>query len=121
MRHIVKKEKVGDDLEEMLEDLRPKIRGDCQNGPRPCPWVGCRYHLYLEVMDSGSIRYRFPNLELWELKETCALDVADRGGMILDKVGAYLNVTRERVRQTECFALFKLFWFLKELEKGSDD
>ena len=36
-----------------------------------------------------------------ELEETCALDIADRGKTSLDRVGYFLNMTRERVRQLE--------------------
>ena len=24
---------------------RPKVRGDCKNFPRPCPWSNCKHHL----------------------------------------------------------------------------
>ena len=89
--------------------LRPKTRGECVDGPRPCPFVSCRHHLYLDVMErSGSVRFNFPNLEVWELEETCALDVADRGGMTLVSVGRMLNVTRERVRQVEMRSLARM-------------
>ena len=43
----------------------------------------------------------FPDLEVWEMTETCALDVADRGGITLEDVGNILNLTRERIRQVE--------------------
>ncbi len=33
----------------MLAIPRPKTRADCQAEARPCPWVGCRHHLLLEV------------------------------------------------------------------------
>lgn len=36
---------------------RPKTRADCLNKPRPCPWVGCKYHILLDVNDSGQIVY----------------------------------------------------------------
>ncbi len=42
------------------------------------------------------------------MKETCALDVADRGGTTLEDVGAIMNLTRERIRQVEVRALAKL-------------
>jgi DNA-directed RNA polymerase sigma subunit (sigma70/sigma32) len=42
------------------------------------------------------------------MKETCALDVADRGGITLEEVGEILNLTRERIRQVEVFGLEKL-------------
>src|SRR5687768_18394193 len=42
------------------------------------------------------------------MNETCALDIADRGGTTLEEVGAILNLTRERIRQVEVKALAKL-------------
>lgn len=83
---------------------RPKLRGNCEPGVgvRPCPYVRCRHHLYLDVNPtSGSIKINFPDREPWELVETCALDVADHGGMTLEQVGAITNLTRERIRQIE--------------------
>jgi DNA-directed RNA polymerase sigma subunit (sigma70/sigma32) len=50
---------------------------------------------------TGSVKLNFPDKELWELAETCALDVADKGGITLEEVGAIMNLTRERVRQVE--------------------
>ncbi len=89
--------------------LRPKGRGDCMDGPRPCPWVSCKFHLYLDVNpETGSIKLNFPDLEVWEMTETCALDVADRGGITLEEVGEILNLTRERIRQVEVLGLEKL-------------
>lgn len=88
---------------------RPRTRGECQDGPRPCPWVACKQHLYLEVNpENGSIKLHFPNLEPWELKHSCALDVAELGGVTLEEVGEIMNVTRERVRQLEVRGLLKL-------------
>ena len=59
---------------------RPKVRSECENGERPCPFVSCKYHLYLDVNpETGSIKLNFPDSEVWELEETCALDVAMRG------------------------------------------
>jgi len=63
----------------------------------------------LEVKEeTGSIKFNFPNLEVWELKETCALDVAARRGKTLEEVGELANCTRERARQIELGALLKL-------------
>jgi hypothetical protein len=42
------------------------------------------------------------------MSETCALDVADRGGTTLEEVGAIMNLTRERIRQVEVKGLAKL-------------
>jgi hypothetical protein len=92
------------------EDIeRPKSRADCQNMERPCPFVSCEHHLYLDVNpQSGAIKLNFPHLEVWEMAETCALDVADRGGITLEEVGAILNLTRERIRQVEVRGLTKI-------------
>jgi hypothetical protein len=85
---------------------RPRTRAECENGPRPCPFVGCRHHLYLDVNPAtGSIRLNFPDLEVWEMKDSCALDIADQGGTTLMELGAVINVTRERIRQIEFTAL----------------
>ena len=89
--------------------IRPRMRGDCARGARPCPWVSCRHHLYLDYYPRyGKIRLNFPELEVWEMRETCALDVADRGFKQLQAVGDVLGITRERVRQIECAAIEKL-------------
>lgn len=85
---------------------RPRTRGQCASEERPCPWVACRHHLYLDVNpETGSIKINFPDLEPWELAETCALDVADRGGVTLEDTGRVLNLTRERIRQMEISGL----------------
>ena len=71
------------------------MRGDCLDGPRPCPWTSCKWHLAVDN------RRGTP-------PESCALDVADRGGVTLEVVGKILNLTRERVRQIEFSAIRKL-------------
>jgi hypothetical protein len=93
-----------------VEDvLKPETRADCANGERPCPFVSCKHHLYLDVSArTGAIKLNFPDLEVWEMNETCALDVADRGGTTLEEVGAIMNLTRERIRQVEVKGLAKL-------------
>ncbi|MCA9523025.1 MAG: DNA-binding protein [Myxococcales bacterium] len=99
----------GVELADMMEYDRPRTRGECLNGVRPCPYVACKFHLYLDVNpDTGSIKLNFPDLEVWEMPETCALDVADRGGITLEDVGEILNLTRERIRQVEVRGLEKL-------------
>jgi Sigma-70, region 4 len=88
---------------------RPATRGACKEDVRPCPYVSCKHHLYLDVNpETGSIKLNFPDLEVWEMAETCSLDVADRGGITLEEVGEILNLTRERIRQVEVRGLLKL-------------
>ena len=94
---------------EAVEYWRPKARADCIEMPRPCLFVSCRHHLYLDVNpETGSVKLNFPDKEVWELEETCALDVADRGGITLEEVGTIMNLTRERIRQVEVRGLEKL-------------
>jgi hypothetical protein len=88
---------------------RPRRRQDCADAPRPCPHVSCRHHLYLDVNPhTGTIKLNFPDLEVWELGNSCALDIADQGGTAIETVGQFMNVTRERIRQIETQALSKL-------------
>jgi hypothetical protein len=88
---------------------RPTTRGDCAETERPCPFVACKYHLYIDVHPvRGSIKINFPDVEVWEMTDTCALDIADRGGITLEEVGQIMNLTRERVRQLETQGLSKL-------------
>lgn len=92
-----------------VEAERPTTRGECRGDVRPCPWVSCRFHLYLDVnQESGSIKINFPDREPWDMRDTCCLDVAERGGITLEEVGEIMNLTRERVRQVEVRGLLKL-------------
>ncbi|NVJ08207.1 DNA-binding protein [Myxococcus sp. AM001] len=97
------------DLLKQMDDTRPRTRADCINGPRPCNFVSCKHNLYLDVNpETGSIKLNFPDKEIWELEHTCALDVAEKGGITLEEVGEIMNLTRERIRQVETRGLMKL-------------
>lgn len=71
----------------------PVTRGDCKDGPRPCPF-SCRYRL--------------------EGAESCALDVADRGEALpAEAVGALIGLTKSGVEAAEARAIRKMqdgFW-----------
>jgi hypothetical protein len=102
---------------------RPRTRAECIDGVRPCPWVGCRYSLHLEVNpETGSLKLVFPTREPWEMPpaESCALDVADRGPHTLEQLGELLNVTRERSRQLELKAIHAVKAAITEAEKGTE-
>jgi addiction module HigA family antidote len=80
---------------------RPKTRADCIDGPRPCPWIGCRQHMYATILPSGAIKPDHPDREVWEMTETCSLDLADRHadvGMEATEIAALLGVTDSSVR-----------------------
>lgn len=70
--------------------------------------------------DTGSIKFNFPDLEPDEMKDSCALDVAEEHGITLEDTGAVMNVTRERVRQIEEATLQKLTEMEDELPDGHD-
>lgn len=101
------------DAELFAVNPRPRTRSDClalgPNAARPCPWVSCRYHLYLDIQSyNNSIKLNFPAAqELTDLPATCALDVVDRhpDGLTLEDLGKLLQLTRERVRQIEAKAV----------------
>lgn len=109
---------------------RPRTRVDCQDGPRPCPYVACRHHLALDVTKAGAIKIRSGpsrgstlrqgqtwGVDDWleraaemalEMPETCSLDIADRGETTLDEIASFTNMTRQRVQQEEQLALRRL-------------
>lgn len=88
--------------------VRPKTRADCVNVPRPCPFVSCRYNLYLDVSDNGRrIRINFKG-EPDEMPVSCALDLAEDGPRGLIDVGQLIGTSKERARQVEEVAMEKL-------------
>jgi DNA-directed RNA polymerase sigma subunit (sigma70/sigma32) len=67
--------------------------------------------LLCDVSYCGGLIFNRPDVDesLDGLRDTCALDVADRGGTTLEEVGLHMNLTRERIRQIEEVALDKLY------------
>ncbi|MBS1124927.1 MAG: hypothetical protein H6Q90_7155 [Deltaproteobacteria bacterium] len=110
MKRLTREElRVGAAMYPPVDIARPTNRSECREDMRPCPWVACKHHLYLDINpETGSIKINFPDLEPWELKNTCALDVAEKGGITLEEVGEIMNLTRERIRQVEVRGLLKL-------------
>ena len=87
---------------------RPRTRSECASASRPCPWVGCSMHLAVDVTRRGSLTINHPDVEIEEMRDSCALDVAAQGGATLEAVGQLMNLTRERVRQVERAAVRRL-------------
>lgn len=104
---------------------RPKTRNDCRTSARPCPFVLCEYHLYLDVHPvSGTIQFNWPDVEVEDMNQlfdTCALDAAEMGGMTLEEVGDRMNFCRERSRQVEAGALNKLRERLRKIKEDKDE
>lgn len=65
------------ELEPDHDYWRPKTRADCSQVPRPCPYVSCKYNLYLDVEKDGSIVLNHPNIEPHEMKRSCLLDILE--------------------------------------------
>lgn len=100
--------------EEPLE--RPRTRADCVGACRPCPWVSCKWNLFLDVNTTGGLQLNFPGLEVEQVPHNCALDLADIGGLTLDQIGQAMNVTRERIRQIEADALARMLKLSGDLD-----
>jgi len=98
-----------------VSNSRPKTRAGCQEGPRPCPWVSCRYSLFFE-QEPGKRRLQVlaqaDVLDLEKLYEgwleqffdgrpTCALDLADSGPEDnLETIGATMCMSKDETRMT---------------------
>lgn len=89
--------------------FKPARREDCAQGPRPCPWVSCRYNLYLDVREDGKLKLNFPDKEPDEVAASCALDLAEDGPRTLDSIAALMGMSKERARQLEAAAFEKLY------------
>ncbi len=92
----------------------PMHRSDCADIERPCPFVSCKHHLFIDVSRAGSIKFNFPDLiradgtiAFEKMRATCVLDIAAEGGATMERTGRMMNVTRERIRQIEARALRK--------------
>lgn len=115
-RHLSKAERadagaIEAEIQALLAD-RPRTRGDClpggKNEVRPCPFAGCRFHLFVDVRPAGSLRLNFPHLgagDMEQMADTCALDVSDRGASEVNKIAELMNISPERCAQIAAGAL----------------
>lgn len=83
----------------------PATRADCASIPRPCPYVQCRYHLWLTEAESRPGRRWHdkggaPKSELQATTmRSCALDIADTGEKLnYAEIGKLFGVSDERAR-----------------------
>ena len=96
------------DQKRPLPLVRPTKRSECANVPRPCPFVSCRFHLYLDVRNDGVLRLNFPDREPHEMAVSCSLDLATDGPRTLDFIAGLMGVSKERARQLEASGLAKV-------------
>lgn len=95
---------------------RPRTRGECAGGPRPCPYVSCRQNLALDVLPGGKARLHWSPDEEPD-RPSCAPDVADLGGLTMNEVATILGVVRQRITQIEEGALRRI---KKSMKKASE-
>lgn len=100
--------------------LPPTTRGDCIDGPRPCRAALCKYNMLFDVSRKAK--------DDFQIKETCALDIADQGEHTLKAIGELWGMTREGSRYIILNALTKVratpgleFDFDEMLERLDDD
>ena len=103
---------------ELHINLHEITDGACRKLPGPCPHTVCRFNLTAERRDNRGAKPAEMHLPV--VREACALEAAERGGMTLEEIATRLSVTRERVRQIELVALTKL-WQRLGGNKGGDE
>lgn len=86
-----------------MQLTRPRTRGECADVPRPCPFASCRFSLLIDLSrDRKHVIVRFPDEDgdpdLTE-RDSCALDVADRGEHDTMQLGTLLNLSHQAVEQ----------------------
>lgn len=96
----------------------PMTRADCIDAPRPCPLVSCRYHLLVDVAEARARLvtarpFRENDIDsivraLHDMPATCALDVADLGGLSLPEIGPYIGKHGQRAHVAEVNARRRL-------------
>lgn len=74
----------------------PDTRAGCADIPRPCPFIRCKYNLFMDVEHK---RMKFYGDDPLEMEHSCALDEAEQGGMKLDQICKIYGLSRERIRQ----------------------
>jgi len=77
---------------------RPENRKDCPD-IRPCPYVGCKYNMYLDVTEAGGIRE--PDHEPWDVDPafSCILEIVAAGARTFDEIAEIMGITRQRAQQ----------------------
>jgi hypothetical protein len=85
-----------------LRVLMPKTRGECVSGQRPCPHVGCKFHLVGEIArhpdEDSAVDAMAARIEAG-CTETCALDIADQGPQSAPYIAKVMGISKQRVHQ----------------------
>jgi hypothetical protein len=84
----------------LADHRRPQTRAECEQFERPCPFVGCRHHLFLDVTAKGSIRFPFgDDVSVIEtMAQTCSLDGAEQGETPVDELAKVFELSAQGMR-----------------------
>lgn len=104
MKRIVRLKLIGGGHVDLQEGV-PKNRGECREGPRPCGYVRCKFHLWRIDADERAGNYQQggglePSTTLrpawleWPVPPSCALDCAEKGGMDANGVAEAMGMHR---------------------------
>lgn len=93
---------------EVIRSALPKMCSCGKLLKYKCPFVSCKYHLYLDVTSIGSLTLNHPDKEVFDLDDTCLLDATKYGERTLSDVGKLMNLTYDRIRQIQNEAFEKL-------------
>ena len=82
---------------------RPRTRAECEQVPRPCPYVSCRWNLYLDVDEAGRVIIHDGETPIDERSYSCALDVIEDhpDGVELTELAAITCMSREHLARIE--------------------
>ena len=71
VKRMTKRElEIGKLLYPETDYYKPKARAECAEGPRPCPYVSCKHHLFIDVSPrTGAIKLNFPDLRFAERRQ----------------------------------------------------
>lgn len=75
-------------------------KGACRVMGPTCDIATCRFNT-IEIRHGGAHKEQ-------DRSVTCALALAEEGGVTLERIGAALGLTRERIRQLEVRAMSKI-------------
>lgn len=102
---VIGNKPTSDDMRE-LEEARPKTRGDCVDGIRPCPFISCKFNTYIaHITQRGEVKTPFAQ-DVTELTvSNCALDYS---GATWEEIGEATGVDREAARVTADRAAVKM-------------
>lgn len=89
----------------------PTTRSECLQGPRPCPFISCQWHLWrLHKAVAPIVRRSNPDEAVdavLAMPETCALDLSDKPHQYRE-IAEVLGVSHQAVFDVEQHARAKL-------------